>query len=143
MDASYADGFETSLSMREAVRGHMPEPTKIAEAIQAQLAECGISVTIDVLEPGAFLDDAAASRFPMRLILVIDVVAILSWGLINALYSIAFVSIWVYARIARSSVLAVRELDCVKAARATGAPRSALSLSPVSSLPNALTSLIV
>ena len=67
-EAGYPNGFETRLSLRDVVRGYLPEPTKVAEAIQAQLAECGIKVTINVMESGAFLDAAAAGELEMGLL---------------------------------------------------------------------------
>jgi ABC-type dipeptide/oligopeptide/nickel transport system permease subunit len=78
--------------------------------------------------------------FP-SLLLAIAIVSVLGPGLINALLAIGFVSIPVYARIVRASVLAVKELDYVMAARAVGA--SPLRLLFVHILPNALTPLIV
>jgi len=78
--------------------------------------------------------------FP-SLLLAIGVVAILGRGLMNALYAIAFVSIPVYARIARASILSVRELDYVEASRAIGATPFRILFRVV--LPNSLTPLIV
>lgn len=78
--------------------------------------------------------------FP-SLLLAIGVVAILGRGLMNALYAIAFVSIPVYARIARASILSVKELDYVEAARAIGAGPGRILFRVV--LPNSLTPLIV
>ena len=43
-------------------------------------------------------------------------------GLENALFAIAVVSIPVYARLIRASVLSVKEMEYVTAVRATGAP---------------------
>jgi peptide/nickel transport system substrate-binding protein len=67
-DAGYPDGFDTRLSLRDVVRGYLPEPTKVAEAIQAQLAECNIRATINVMESGSFLDAAAAGELEMGLL---------------------------------------------------------------------------
>ncbi|NPV07012.1 MAG: transporter substrate-binding domain-containing protein [Anaerolineae bacterium] len=67
-EAGYPDGLDATLSLREVARGYLPEPSKVAEAIQAQLAECGVRVTIDVVESGAFLDGAAAGDFEMGLL---------------------------------------------------------------------------
>jgi ABC-type dipeptide/oligopeptide/nickel transport system permease subunit len=78
--------------------------------------------------------------FP-SLLLSIAIVAVLGPGLINALLAIAFVSIPVYARIVRASVLQVKEQDFVAASRALGA--SALGILVTHVLPNALTPLIV
>jgi ABC-type dipeptide/oligopeptide/nickel transport system permease subunit len=78
--------------------------------------------------------------FP-SLLLSIAIVAVLGPGLINALLAIAFVSIPVYARIVRASVLQVKEQDFVSAARALGS--SPLGILAGHVLPNALTPLIV
>jgi ABC-type dipeptide/oligopeptide/nickel transport system permease subunit len=78
--------------------------------------------------------------FP-SLLLSIAIVAVLGPGLINALLAIAFVSIPVYARIVRASVLQVKEQDFVSASRALGSSPLGILVSHV--LPNALTPLIV
>jgi ABC-type dipeptide/oligopeptide/nickel transport system permease subunit len=78
--------------------------------------------------------------FP-SLLLSIAIVAVLGPGLINALLAIAFVSIPVYARIVRASVLQVKEQDFVSASRALGASPLGILSSHV--LPNALAPLIV
>jgi ABC-type dipeptide/oligopeptide/nickel transport system permease subunit len=78
--------------------------------------------------------------FP-SLLLSIAVVTVLGRGLNNALFAIAFVSIPVYARIVRASVLQVKELDFVAASRALGASPVAILITHV--LPNAMTPLIV
>lgn len=78
--------------------------------------------------------------FP-SLILAIAIVAVLGPGLANALLAIAFVSIPVYARLVRASVLQVKEQDFVSASRALGASPLGILYGHV--LPNALTPLIV
>jgi ABC-type dipeptide/oligopeptide/nickel transport system permease subunit len=78
--------------------------------------------------------------FP-SLLLSIAIVAVLGPGLINALLAIAFVSIPVYARIVRASVLQVKEQDYVAASRALGASPLGILSSHV--LPNAITPIIV
>lgn len=75
------------------------------------------------------------------LLLAIAVVAILGPGLTNALYAIAFVSIPVYARIVRASILSIKELDYVLASRAIGAHPFRILFRSI--LPNALTPLLV
>jgi ABC-type transport system substrate-binding protein len=57
-EAGYADGFDTNMSYRDVVRGYLPEPGVVAQDIQAQLAEVGINIEIEVMESGAFLDAA-------------------------------------------------------------------------------------
>lgn len=78
--------------------------------------------------------------FP-SLLLSIAIVAVLGPGLINALLAISFVSIPVYARIVRASVLQVKEQDFVSASRALGASPMGILISHV--LPNAITPIIV
>lgn len=78
--------------------------------------------------------------FP-SLLLAIAIVAVLGPGLINALLAIGIVSIPAYARVVRSSVLVVKEMDYVAASRALGAAPLKVLLNRI--LPNALTPLIV
>ncbi len=78
--------------------------------------------------------------FP-ALLLAIAIVSVLGTGLINALVAIAIVSIPGYARVVRSGVLAVKELDYVTASRALGAGDLRLIFTRI--LPNSLTPLIV
>jgi ABC-type dipeptide/oligopeptide/nickel transport system permease subunit len=78
--------------------------------------------------------------FP-ALLLSIAIVAVLGPGLINALLAIAFVSIPVYARTVRASVLQVKEQEYVSAARALGSSPLGILISHV--LPNAITPIIV
>ena len=78
--------------------------------------------------------------FP-SLILAIAIVAVLGPGLANALLAISFVSIPIYARLVRASVLQVKEQDFVSASRALGA--SPMGILNRHVLPNALTPLIV
>jgi peptide/nickel transport system permease protein len=78
--------------------------------------------------------------FP-ALLLAIAIVTVLGPGLENALLAIAFVSIPAYARLARASVLSIRELDYITAERTLGAPDQRILFGHI--LPNALTPLIV
>lgn len=78
--------------------------------------------------------------FP-SLLLAIAIVSILGPGLMNMLYAIAIVSIPIYARIVRASVLSVKEQDYILAARAIGASSARILFRNV--LPNCLTPLIV
>lgn len=78
--------------------------------------------------------------FP-ALLLAIAIVTVLGPGLINAQLAIGIVAIPIYARIMRSSVLAVREQDYVTASRALGESSTGLLLRRI--VPNALTPLIV
>ena len=78
--------------------------------------------------------------FP-ALLLAIAIVTVMGTGLLNALLAIAIVSIPGYARVVRSGVLAVKELDYVTASRALGASNMRLIFTRI--LPNSLTPLIV
>jgi ABC-type dipeptide/oligopeptide/nickel transport system permease subunit len=78
--------------------------------------------------------------FP-ALLLAIAIVAVLGPGLLNALIAIGIVSIPIYARVIRASVLGTREMDYVSASRALGADTMTILLRVV--LPNAMTPLIV
>jgi peptide/nickel transport system permease protein len=78
--------------------------------------------------------------FP-SLILAIAIVSFAGPGLQNALMAIAIVSIPVYARLARASVLSVKEMEYVTANRALGAGHPRLLFGQI--MPNALTPLIV
>jgi ABC-type dipeptide/oligopeptide/nickel transport system permease subunit len=78
--------------------------------------------------------------FP-SLLLAIAIVSVLGTGLINALLAIGIVSIPRYARLVRSTVLQVRELEYVQAARALGG--SGMHVLFLRIMPNAITPLIV
>lgn len=78
--------------------------------------------------------------FP-SLLLSIAIVSVLGVGLINALLAIGIVSIPRFARLVRSTVLSVKEMEYVQAARALGA--SPLHILFKRILPNAITPLIV
>ncbi len=121
-------------------------------SLQIGVATVSFAIVIGVLlgavagYVGGWLDNAIMSvmdvllAFP-SLLLSIAVVTVLGRGLINALLAIAFVSIPVYARIIRASVLQVKEQDFVAAAQALGASPARIMLMHV--LPNAFTPLIV
>ncbi|MDE3087888.1 MAG: ABC transporter permease [Chloroflexota bacterium] len=78
--------------------------------------------------------------FP-SLLLAIAIVAVLGPGLVNALLAIGIVSIPVYARLVRGSVLSVKEQDFVQASRSVGASPLRLLFRHI--LLNALTPIIV
>lgn len=78
--------------------------------------------------------------FP-SLLLAIAIVSVLGRGLQNALLAIAIVTIPVYARVVRASVLSVKEQEYVAASRALGG--SHLHILFLRILPNAIPPLIV
>jgi ABC-type dipeptide/oligopeptide/nickel transport system permease subunit len=78
--------------------------------------------------------------FP-SLLLAIAIVTVLGRGLQNALLAIAIVTIPVYARVVRASVLSVKETEYVEASRALGAGHARVLFTRV--LPNSVPPLIV
>jgi len=78
--------------------------------------------------------------FP-ALLLAIAIVSVLGPGLVNALLAIAIVSIPVYARVSRASVLTIKEQEFITASRSVGSPPKRLLFRHI--LPHALTPLIV
>ena len=71
-DAGYPDGFETMIHYRPAVRGYLPAPPQVAANLQAQLAEMGITATIDEQDDTAYLDNADAG--------LLTGIHLLGWG---------------------------------------------------------------
>lgn len=63
IDAGYPDGFEIEFSIAQ-VQG-MLQYKEVAQAVQAELAEVGITVNIVELETAAMFDAYAASEFEM------------------------------------------------------------------------------
>jgi ABC-type transport system substrate-binding protein len=60
-EAGFPDGFETTITMRDVVRGYLPEPSVVATDIQAQLKEnLNVTAEIVVMETGAFIEATAA-----------------------------------------------------------------------------------
>ena len=55
-EAGYADGFEAELWPLPVSRPYMPQGKKVAEIIQQQFAEVGVTSNIQVLEWGAHLE---------------------------------------------------------------------------------------
>ena len=78
--------------------------------------------------------------FP-ALLLAIAIGATLGPGFRNTMIAIAIVSIPIYARVMRASVLSIKELDFVAASRTLGASKGRILMTRV--IPNALTPLIV
>jgi len=54
------ENLEITLSLRNVVRGYLPTPDKVAQEIQAQLADVGVKVNINIMESTAFIDATAA-----------------------------------------------------------------------------------
>ncbi len=75
------------------------------------------------------------------LLLAIAIVALVGPGLRNSLFAIAVVSIPVYARIARSTVLSLKEQEFITAARCVGSPSPRILFRHI--FPNSLSPIIV
>lgn len=78
--------------------------------------------------------------FP-ALLLAIAIVTAVGASLVNALFAIALVSVPIYARIARASVLSTKESDYVTASRALG--ESGFGILTRRIMPNSITPLVV
>lgn len=66
--AGFPNGFSTDLYYPTTPRPYMPEPQRIAEAIQADLQKAGIKVTLEPFEFGVFLDKVRNGEHQMCLI---------------------------------------------------------------------------
>lgn len=68
-EAGYPDGFEMTLSYRDVFRSYLPEPGLVAVDIKEQLEQnLGLTVTINVMESGAFIDASDAGELEMYLL---------------------------------------------------------------------------
>jgi peptide/nickel transport system substrate-binding protein len=67
-EAGLPHGFATTLYLPTTPRPYMPDPQRLAEAIQADLKDAGISVTLEPLEFGVFLAKVQNGEHPMCLI---------------------------------------------------------------------------
>ena len=66
--AGFPNGFSTNLYYPTAPRPYMPEPQRVAETLQAQFKEAGITVTLQPLEFGVFLSKVRLGEHEMCLI---------------------------------------------------------------------------
>ncbi len=60
--------LNVTLSFRDVVRGYLPQPSVVAQDIQAQLAAVGINVTLDNQESTTFIDNANGGKLPFYLL---------------------------------------------------------------------------
>jgi peptide/nickel transport system substrate-binding protein len=67
-EAGFPHGFATTLSYSTAPRPYLPEPQRVAETIQAELAQAGIQITLQPDEWGVYLDKIKHGRHEMCLI---------------------------------------------------------------------------
>jgi len=66
--AGLPNGFSTDIYYPTAPRPYMPEPQRLAETLQAQLKDAGISVTLEPYEFGVFLSKVRNGEHQMCLI---------------------------------------------------------------------------
>jgi ABC-type transport system substrate-binding protein len=71
-EAGFPDGFKTTITYRDVVRGYLPDPNVVATDLQAQLKAIGVEAEIVVQESGTFLDNADAGN--------IEGIHLLGWG---------------------------------------------------------------
>lgn len=62
------ENLEVTLNFRDVVRSYLPGPSTVAQDIQAQLADIGIKVNIEVMESGSFLDASDAGELTLYLL---------------------------------------------------------------------------
>ena len=67
-EAGYPDGFKTTLWAMPVPRPYMPQPLKIAQAIQADLAVVGVTAEIVTYEWGTYLDKVQRGQHDMALL---------------------------------------------------------------------------
>jgi ABC-type dipeptide/oligopeptide/nickel transport system permease subunit len=106
----------------------------------------GLTVGLPAGHWGGWLDDLLMRlldlllAFP-QLLLAIMVITVLGVGDTNVVVAIGIFSLPVFARVVRGQILALKQLDFVLAARASGAGDARILLSHL--LPNALASILV
>jgi ABC-type transport system substrate-binding protein len=68
-EAGYPDGLDLgALSYRAEPRPYLPQPPQVASDIRDQLAQVGITVTLDEQESGAFIDNANTGNLGLYLL---------------------------------------------------------------------------
>lgn len=85
-EAGYPDGFSTTLFVNDG----NAERADIAELVQAQLAQIGIDVSIEIIEWGAFLEQTAAGEHEMFILGWTTVTADADYGLYALFHSSQF-----------------------------------------------------
>ena len=66
--AGYPDGFETTLWVMPVSRGYYPNPDRVGEAVQANLATIGIQAEIVTYDWGTYLDEVFAGEADLFLL---------------------------------------------------------------------------
>ncbi len=66
--AGFPNGFKTELYAMTGPRPYMPDPLKVAEAIQSDLKAIGVDATLKTLEWGTYLDQVQHGKHAMCLL---------------------------------------------------------------------------
>ncbi|MFW5799247.1 MAG: ABC transporter substrate-binding protein [Spirochaetota bacterium] len=66
-EAGYEDGFEFDLFAMKETRPYNPNPSKVAEIMQAQLADVGLKANIVTYEIGTYWDKVDAGEFDLAM----------------------------------------------------------------------------
>jgi peptide/nickel transport system substrate-binding protein len=66
-EAGYPDGFDTEIYTMSNARPYMPQPIKVAEAIQSDLKEIGINAKIQTFEWATYLEKASNGEHQLAL----------------------------------------------------------------------------
>jgi len=67
-EAGWDPNQEVTLYFRNVVRGYLPTPDKVAQEIQAQLAEVGVKVKLEQQESTTFIDNSSAGKLGFYLL---------------------------------------------------------------------------
>jgi ABC-type transport system substrate-binding protein len=67
-EAGFDFNQEITLYYRNVVRGYLPTPDKVAQEIQAQLAEVGVKVKLEEQESTTFIDNSSAGKLGFYLL---------------------------------------------------------------------------
>jgi peptide/nickel transport system substrate-binding protein len=70
--AGLADGITTTIQYRNVFRGYLPQPPLVAQDLAEQLAEIGITATVEEQESGTFIGNANAGA--------LEGIFLLGWG---------------------------------------------------------------
>src|SRR5262249_27887969 len=57
-----------TMSYRDVARGYLAQPAAVAQDIQAQLAQVGVTVTLDQQESTTFIDNANSGKLPFYML---------------------------------------------------------------------------
>ena len=61
-EAGFPNGLKTSLALRETPRAYLPDPMGVATDIQDQLKEIGVDITLEVKDPGTYIDQLLSGQ---------------------------------------------------------------------------------